>query len=108
MSDPMDKMARIMDIKKDIQEIDNIITAYDDGYGSIETIDVLARDKISKMQKKDGIIYTHTAAKPGNPGIPWSEVHTPALYNILLDIKYYLEKKLTLEIADQQGGDNHA
>lgn len=108
MSDPMDKMARILDIKNDIHEIDDIITAYDNGYGFIETIDVLARDKISKMQKKDGIIYIHTAPKSGNPGIPWSEVHTTALYNILLDIKCYLEKKLTLEIAGQQGGDNDA
>lgn len=94
------------DIVRDIGEIETILLDY--GYArnaqQLRDIDNRARGKISEIQRKDMAVYVSTAPKPGDSGVPWSEVTTSALYSILHKINAYLKTKLTAKL----GEDHHA
>lgn len=70
-------------------------------------LDTQARAKIEEMQRKDLGVLATTTPKPGTPGIPWSEVTSLQFYNILTNIKNYLEAKLMDKVRKQQGENNH-
>ena len=102
MSNPIYDMMKQVEIQKDIAEIHAILSGYENVNGRNRALDMQASEKIREMQVKDLAIYAVTAPKPGTPGIPWSEVPPIQLYNILINIKRYLEAKLLDEIKKQQ------
>ena len=102
MSNPIYDMMKQMETQKDIAEISVILSGYENANGRNKALDTQASEKIREMQGKDLAIYAVTAPKPGTPGIPWSEVPPIQLYNILINIKRYLEAKLLDEIKKQQ------
>ena len=102
MSNPIYDMMKQMETQKDIAEINAILSDYENANGRNKALDMQASEKIREMQGKDLAIYAVTAPKPGTPGMPWSEVPPTQLYNILINIKRYLEAKLLDEIKKQQ------
>lgn len=104
MSNPIYDMMKQMETHKDIAEINAILSGYEHSNGSNKVLDMQASEKIRQMQQKDLAIFTATAPEPGTPGIPWSEVSSVQLYDILFKIKLYLEAKLIDERKKQQGG----
>ena len=104
MSNPIYDMMKQMETQKDIAEISAILSGYENANGRNRALDMQASEKIMEMQGKDLAIYAVTAPKPGTPGIPWSEVPPTQLYNILINIKHYLDEKLLDEIKKQQEG----
>ena len=94
MSNPIYDMMKQMETQKDIAEINVILSGYENANGRNKALDTQASEKIREMQGKDMAVYAATAPKPGTPGIPWSEVPPTQLYNILINIKHYLEAKM--------------
>ena len=108
MSNPIYDMMKQMETQKDIAEINAILSGYENAKGRNRALDMQASEKIREMQGKDKAVYAATAPTPGTPGIPWSEVPPTQLYNILINIKLYLEAKLLDEVKKQQEDKNHA
>lgn len=108
MSNPIYDMMKQMETQKDIAEINAILSGYENAKGRNSALDMQASEKIREMQEKDMAVYAATAPKPGTPSIPWSEVPPTLLYNILINIKRYLETKLLDEVKKQQEDKNHA
>ena len=102
ISNPIYVMMKQMETQKDIAEINVILSGYENVNGRNKALDTQASEKIREMQGNDLAIYAVTAPKPGTPGIPWSEVPPTQLYNILINIKRYLEAKLLDEVKKQQ------
>ena len=102
MSNPIYDMMKQMETQKDIAEISAILSGYENANGRNRALDMQASEKIREMQVKDLAIYAVTAPKPGTPGIPWSEVPPTQLYNILTNIKLYLEAKVLDEVKKRQ------
>ena len=95
-------MMKQMETQKDIAEINAILSGYENAKGRNKALDMQASEKIREMQGKDKAVYAATAPKPGTTGIPWPEVPPDQLYNILINIKRYLEAKLLEEVKKQQ------
>lgn len=108
MSNPLFEMMEQAEIQKDIAEIVVILSGYENANGICKELDIQARYKIEQMQRKDPVVFAATAPKPGTPGIPWSEVPPTQLYNILTNIKLYLEAKLLDKNKKQREDKNHA
>lgn len=109
MSNPLYEMLEQMDLEKDIAEIDAIRSDYENANSIYyKELDRQARNKIEQMQKKDPVVLAATAPKPGTQSIPWSEVTSLQFYNILTDIKKYLEAKLVDKARKQLEDNNHA
>lgn len=108
MSNPIYDIMKQMETQKDIAEIDAILSGYENANDRNRALDMQAGEKIKQMQEKDLAIYAATAPKPGTTGIPWSEVPPAQLYNILINIKCYLEAKLLDEVKKQKEDKNHA
>lgn len=94
MSNPLYEMMEQMEVQKDIAEIDIILSGYENANGIYKELDMQARNKIEQMQRKDPVVFATTVPKPGTQGIPWPEVTPLQFYNILTNIKNYLEAKL--------------
>lgn len=109
MSNPLYEMMEQMKIKKDIAEIDVILSGYANANGIYnKDLDIQARNKIEEMQRKDPVVFATTAPKPGTQDIPWAEVTPLQFYNILTNIRNYLEAKMMDKVRKQQGENNHA
>lgn len=105
MANPIYEVPKKFETMADIADITALLSAYDSARNRLDTTatDEQARKKIAEMQCKDVVVLANTAPRPGEQGIPLSDVSMPRLYRTLVDIKSHLEAKIAMEELKQLG-----